>query len=217
MEVCTPKTAGGLGIRPMRLMNNALLGKWLWRIENDTDSLWNRIITAKYGVKRDGCDIYGPPNQCSCLWKGITSIKTTFSDSIKYRVGSGNKILFRLDTLVGERSLADQFPDLYRCARDPQAKVGDYMERSSNQVFWGPIFRRNLIEFEERNFFSLLEILNQTLIPNDEVDCRIWTPSQNGEFSVSSFFLSLQPSSRAHNIWSYLWKTKAPPRHLTFV
>lgn len=45
--ICTPKKEGGFGLRPLREMNNALLGKWLWRIDKDSDSLWNSVILAK--------------------------------------------------------------------------------------------------------------------------------------------------------------------------
>lgn len=31
-SICKPKEEGGLGIRPLRKMNQALPGKWLWRI-----------------------------------------------------------------------------------------------------------------------------------------------------------------------------------------
>lgn len=37
-NVCRSKNEGGLGIRPIRQMNCALLGKWLWRIGEDNDS-----------------------------------------------------------------------------------------------------------------------------------------------------------------------------------
>lgn len=131
-KACTPKIEGGLGLRLLRLMNNALLGKWLWRIGDDTNSLWKQIIVAKYGVKRDRWDVDGPLNRCLSIWKGITSVKDAFANSIRYRVGSGLKILFWHDKWVGDRPLVDWFPDLFKCARDPEAKVGDYMERGSH-------------------------------------------------------------------------------------
>lgn len=34
-KVCKPKREGGLGIRPLKLMTAALLGKWLWRLGED--------------------------------------------------------------------------------------------------------------------------------------------------------------------------------------
>lgn len=38
-KVCTPKIEGGLGLRLLRLINNALLGKWFWRIGDATNNL----------------------------------------------------------------------------------------------------------------------------------------------------------------------------------
>eukprot|EP00268_Persea_americana_P003866 TRINITY_DN11181_c2_g1_i1.p1 TRINITY_DN11181_c2_g1~~TRINITY_DN11181_c2_g1_i1.p1 ORF type:complete len:133 (-),score=22.23 TRINITY_DN11181_c2_g1_i1:799-1197(-) len=52
-SVCKSKLEGGLGFRPETLMNQALLGKWLWRLGNETEGLWRQLVLAKYGrIKR---------------------------------------------------------------------------------------------------------------------------------------------------------------------
>lgn len=53
-----------------------------------------------------------------------------------------------------------RFPRLFSCARDCEAKVADYMIRNG-EVDWAPIFRRNLREEEENQFFSLLNVLSE--------------------------------------------------------
>lgn len=50
----------GLDFRPMRDMDNALLGEWLRRIGEDIDSVCKNAILTKYGVRRDGWDVNGP-------------------------------------------------------------------------------------------------------------------------------------------------------------
>ena len=39
-----------LGDRKVRLFNEALLGKWLWRFAFERDALWRQVIEVKYGV-----------------------------------------------------------------------------------------------------------------------------------------------------------------------
>ena len=48
--VCTPVSSGGLGIRKVRLFNEALLEKWLWRFGLEKDALWRRVIEVKYCI-----------------------------------------------------------------------------------------------------------------------------------------------------------------------
>ena len=47
--ICSPISSGGLGIRKIRLFNEALLGKWLWRFGIEEDALWRQVIEMKYG------------------------------------------------------------------------------------------------------------------------------------------------------------------------
>ena len=47
--ICAPISSGGLGIRKIRLINEALLGKWFWRFGIEEDAFWRRVIEMKYG------------------------------------------------------------------------------------------------------------------------------------------------------------------------
>uniref|UniRef100_A0A2N9I8S1 Reverse transcriptase domain-containing protein n=1 Tax=Fagus sylvatica TaxID=28930 RepID=A0A2N9I8S1_FAGSY len=49
--VCQPVYCGGLGIKNHAVLNQALLGKWLWRFMVEYDSLWKQVIVTKYGYE----------------------------------------------------------------------------------------------------------------------------------------------------------------------
>lgn len=46
------------------------------------------------------------------------SVKASFEEHIKLRVGEGNRVLFWLDPWVGDFFLSSCFPKLFACARD---------------------------------------------------------------------------------------------------
>ena len=52
--VCSPIASGGLGIRKVRLFNEALLGKWLWRFGMERATLWRQVIEVKYDSEWGG-------------------------------------------------------------------------------------------------------------------------------------------------------------------
>lgn len=48
-EVCMEKKEGGLGIRDFLAFNRAILGKWIWRFLNESESLWVKVIRSRFG------------------------------------------------------------------------------------------------------------------------------------------------------------------------
>lgn len=50
-----PEDQGGLGIINTRAMNDCLLVKWIWKIHQEPDEMWYRLIKAKY---LDGCNFF---------------------------------------------------------------------------------------------------------------------------------------------------------------
>jgi hypothetical protein len=46
--VCKPREFRGLGVLNTKVMNIALLLKWIWKIYRDGDGLWADLLRAKY-------------------------------------------------------------------------------------------------------------------------------------------------------------------------
>ncbi|KAL4352786.1 hypothetical protein GQ457_06G015250 [Hibiscus cannabinus] len=78
-KICTPKNAGGLGLRDLRRFNLALIGKQLWRFLIFPDSLVARVFRAKYYRSRSLLDP-GLPDHASYAWKGLHSALVAFRD-----------------------------------------------------------------------------------------------------------------------------------------
>lgn len=56
-QITIPKGWGGLGIRRIRDMNQALLTKWIWRLGSER-GLWKRVMITKYGIdQRHRCTV----------------------------------------------------------------------------------------------------------------------------------------------------------------
>ncbi|KAL6345790.1 hypothetical protein AAG906_017542 [Vitis piasezkii] len=52
--VYADKKEGGLGIRNLVALNNALLRKWSSRFAEEREPLWKQIIIEKFGVEEKG-------------------------------------------------------------------------------------------------------------------------------------------------------------------
>ena len=46
--ICLKKEDGGLGVKRLREFNISLLRKWMWRVLEERESLWNVVLQAKY-------------------------------------------------------------------------------------------------------------------------------------------------------------------------
>ena len=129
---------------------------------------------------------------------------------------SGERVLFRQDRWVGDRTLAAQFSDMFNCAVDKEAKVKANMATAGGQVVWCPFLRRNLKDHEESQFLSLHNILKGLHMVERGLDVRVWTASKDVYFSVSSFFSALSNTLREKKGVSTIWMIKAPLRVVIF-
>ena len=93
--VCTPKEAGGLGVRSLILTNKALLGKWLWRFGLEEQHLWRRVLVAKFGTDLGGWCTKPIRGSHGCgLWKGIMSGWEDYFQHVEFVVGQGTRVSF---------------------------------------------------------------------------------------------------------------------------
>ncbi|RVW57651.1 putative ribonuclease H protein [Vitis vinifera] len=75
VEVCKNKKHGGLGLRHLEGLNQAFLGKWLWRFSLERESLWRKVILGKFGEVEGGWitrEVVFPQecNSSRCMGKG---------------------------------------------------------------------------------------------------------------------------------------------------
>ncbi|KAJ1703351.1 hypothetical protein LUZ63_003130 [Rhynchospora breviuscula] len=75
-KCCLPKKCGGLGILNLSIQNQALLMKWLWKLQQEPDSTWATSIQLLYGTT----DIItlSSDNKISLAFKDILSFKDFF-------------------------------------------------------------------------------------------------------------------------------------------
>jgi len=115
-KVCREKEDGGLGIKNLKAFNLTLLGKWEWRICNEINSLWVKVLSSKYGETNGRVNRNG--RHCSTWWRdlqiidrGVWGIKTGwFAEKLSRKIGNGEETLFWLDPWLGGRTMKNKCP-----------------------------------------------------------------------------------------------------------
>lgn len=71
------KSCGGLGIRNIRLLNEALIMKWWWRFGTEKDALWRKVINSNYKFEGSGWIPNMEINRkVSRIWRDIMLVQT---------------------------------------------------------------------------------------------------------------------------------------------
>ncbi|XP_026420299.1 uncharacterized protein LOC113316302 [Papaver somniferum] len=71
-DICKPKDLGGLGFMNMELFNSAMITKIGWRLDQDKDSLWYKLMDAKYLFGRNVLSMNTKAKDGdSWIWKGV--------------------------------------------------------------------------------------------------------------------------------------------------
>ncbi|KEH20213.1 hypothetical protein MTR_8g069860 [Medicago truncatula] len=99
--ICLKKKDGGLGVKRLREFNISLLGKWVWRVLEERESLWNVVLQVKYGV------VGG---------RGLL-------DNIVRKVGDGRSTMFWEDPWLLDVPLVVSYPRLFELSDHKGATV----------------------------------------------------------------------------------------------
>ena len=106
-KIIQPKEEGGLGIQAVRAKSVALLAKLNWRMYQEKDSFWAKVILNKYCSldRRRARDPYKLPGSSS--WTAIKVGFPIFEKGIGWSVGDGKKIIVWSGCWIRDVSLRD--------------------------------------------------------------------------------------------------------------
>lgn len=125
--ICRSKAAGGLWVRDLALMNQALLSKWQWRYSQAKEDLLRQIVCEHYGSTTQdwGTDNNNRAGK-SGIWLRISSFCLEFWDNISYKVNAGTRILFWRQVWLGEIQLCSRYPRLFRNCMNKEVKIAEF-------------------------------------------------------------------------------------------
>jgi hypothetical protein len=136
--VSRPRDQGGLGIINTRIMNGCLLVKWIWKIFQEPDELWFKIIKAKY--LGDGAFFDSKTKNMSQFWQGLHKVKHLYDRGSYFRVGNGKHCRFWKDCWAKEVPISISHEKLYKLIRNPSCSVADCWDEDG----WDMDFKRAL-------------------------------------------------------------------------
>ncbi|KAL0294970.1 UNVERIFIED_CONTAM: hypothetical protein Sradi_6858100 [Sesamum radiatum] len=108
-QVCKPKEEGGLGIRRVLHMNQALILRHVWRIlQEDPNSIWVAWV-LRYMLRNHTIWTVNTASASWC-WKKLVKVSWLLREGLDYRVGDGCKFRLWTDLWHPEGPLIHKFP-----------------------------------------------------------------------------------------------------------
>ncbi|KAL0444647.1 UNVERIFIED_CONTAM: LINE-1 retrotransposable element O protein [Sesamum latifolium] len=197
-QVCKPKEEGGLGIRRVLHMNQALMLKHVWRIlQEDPSSIWVAWV-LRYRLRNQTVWTVNAASASWC-WRKLVKISCLLKEGFDYRVGDGCK--FRVWTDLWHPG----GPWIYKFPRGP-AITG--LPADSRLI---TIIHQGQWRWPSEADFDIQQILAELpAIYPQQSDVILW---KAGKFSNHSVLALLQSASPCV-VWHQLLGGKfSLPRH----
>lgn len=213
--MCKPKAAGGLGLRPAKEMNKALIAKVGWRLLWDKDSLWARVLRSKYkvGHVHDHTWVV-PKSNWSSTWRSVAAgLREVVSQGLGWVLGDGKTIKFWSDRwLIGDplsASVTALLPP-----EELGKRVADYWLQG---LGWD---RMKLSQWLPESIIMKLLAVVVNNLPGVH-DSLSWQGTSNGAFTVSSAYSLLCCESEARPcmelFFHQIWRVVVPERVRIFL
>ncbi|GJY51080.1 RNA-directed DNA polymerase, eukaryota [Tanacetum coccineum] len=185
-RVLSSRDSGGLVVGSLAAFNKALLFKWKWRLRDNPNALWVRLVTSIHGEGGTrSSSRYGAMSPWVNIERAMKQleVKGFHTDNFyRIKVGIGDKTSFWRDQWLGDRPLMEQFLRLFPLDPDPDAKV---VERNYPEKLLAA-FGREPQSGIPNSQCSTLQGALQEFIFSEVPDRVTWDLDESGVFSVSS-------------------------------
>ncbi|KAL4572226.1 hypothetical protein LXL04_018996 [Taraxacum kok-saghyz] len=168
---CLDKEHGGLGIGSLDIMNQGLLGKWIWRIRVEKSLFWAKIICGIHG-EAGGLDGNNKLKSQGSVWNNILNSLNALNaydlnpiDYMKIKVGNGGDTRFWIHRWCANERLDIIFPRLFALELSKNARVKDRAGVDPKDWLRRRQPRAGREEDEER---KLQELLAYTTLSNQQ-------------------------------------------------
>lgn len=209
--LCRPKDYGGLGFIDTRLMNIALLGKWIVKLESNSKDMSCVVLRKKY--LKDGNSFFNSSAVGGGqFWKGLHACKPWLQRFVEKDVGDGNHTFFWEDVWLGHTPLKVQYPDLFTVSLQCKKTVRQVWDRGK----WELKFRRQLSEKDQSDRQELMERIRMYEI-NSNWDRIVWPYGKKGEYSARSMYRLLSFGGVSDADMKDVWQCKIPLKIKHFV
>ena len=200
--LCSSKSLGGMGFRDLQQFNDALLGKQVWRLVHEEDTLLCRVFKPKYFPS--GCILDDDINpRSSFAWKSIMQARDVICKGARWRVGDGSSIdIWKhrwLDSSGGGKILSPRMDSSLAVVKD--------------------LFITGTKMWNSDLLDQMLKSMPVSL--HTDRDALIWPWTLDGVYSVKSAYrilaneslLSQAGSSNpeaSKPLWNGIWRLKVP-------
>ncbi|XP_058722620.1 uncharacterized protein LOC131594488 [Vicia villosa] len=130
------KCQGGLRLKDMGAFNEALLGKWKWRVLNDDEALWSNLLRVRYGnlqlswLRKKDMRLRNKESlwcrDLGMVGKRRGSKQDAFNDQISFKIGDGKNTSFCKARWLGNGTLANQYHTLFNNEGIEDSLIAEY-------------------------------------------------------------------------------------------
>jgi hypothetical protein len=177
-NTCLLKYFGGVGIINTITLNEALIVKWIWRLNNvgEGDTCCE-LLKNKYMKNKPLAACNGKGG--SHFWQGVNKVKHKFRWGAKMEVHNGENTIFWSDVWRGEVPLKLVFPKLYEYCRNKNCTVSDCWDGSE----WRMDFSRPLSPVEAEGWEDMIAMLREVRLDSfpDKVH---WLLEKSGKYTT---------------------------------
>ena len=161
-----------------------LLSKWLFNLLNE-DGIWQRLIRKKYLGDKTLSQVSKKAGD-SHFWSGLMEVKDLFLSLGVFKVHSGDQTRFWKGLWLGNKTLKDECPELYRITRRKNVTVASVLNSRPLNIS----FRRALLGNNLTQWLQLVSKVVDVAL-NNEKDVFVWSPNKNGLFTVKSMYSNM--------------------------